>query len=66
MSRLIKLLKLPVNPQIPGMRPMVPADVPQVCKLLNAYLASGASLMNPVRVGQHSFPRTSPLRCRSL
>eukprot|EP01052_Picozoa_sp_SAG31_P002493 SAG31_NODE_88_length_26714_cov_6.972046_17_plen_322_part_00 len=67
MSRLIKLLKLPVNPQIPSIRPMVQADVPQVCKLLNAYLSSGASQMNPVfdeeEVAHWFTPREDVVYC---
>lgn len=38
MSRYLKLQKLPAKPQIPGMRPMEPRDVPTVYKLLNTYL----------------------------
>ena len=47
MSRLIKLLKLPNEPQIPGVRAMTPADVPKVAALLNEYLADGQAKFFP-------------------
>jgi glycylpeptide N-tetradecanoyltransferase len=48
MSRLIKLLKLPNEPQTPGIRQMVEADVPAVTKLLNEYLADGRAKFHPI------------------
>lgn len=48
MSRLIKLLKLPNEPQTPGMRQMVEADVPRVTELLNEYLADGRAKFHPI------------------
>jgi glycylpeptide N-tetradecanoyltransferase len=39
MSRAIKVAKLPDAPQLAGFRPMVAADVPACCALLNAHLA---------------------------
>ena len=48
MSRLIKLLKLPNEPQTPGMRMMVEADVLAVTKLLNEYLADGRAKFHPI------------------
>jgi glycylpeptide N-tetradecanoyltransferase len=47
MSRLIKLLKLPNEPQTPGVRAMVETDVPRVTELLNAYLADGRAKFHP-------------------
>lgn len=38
MARTIKLYKLPDQPQLPGIRPMVKEDVPSACKLLVSYL----------------------------
>ena len=48
MSRLIKLLKLPPNPQTPGIRAMVDSDVPAVTKLLNEYLGNGEAKFFPI------------------
>ena len=48
MSRLIKLLKLPNEPQTPGMRAMVESDVPAVTNLLNEYLADGQAKFHPI------------------
>ena len=67
MSRLIKLLKLPVQPQLVGIRPMVPDDIPQVCALLNAYLGNGKSSMNPIfddeEVDHWFLPREDVIYC---
>lgn len=38
MARYVKLLKLPTDPTIKGLRPMKKSDVSIVCKLLNEYL----------------------------
>lgn len=38
MARYVKLLKLPTEPTIKGLRPMVKGDVPIVSQLLNEYL----------------------------
>jgi len=38
LSRTIKLHSLPAEPSIPGLRPMTPADIPGVHKLLTGYL----------------------------
>jgi glycylpeptide N-tetradecanoyltransferase len=38
MARTIKLFKMPDEPEIPGIRPMVEADIPSACKLLDNYL----------------------------
>eukprot|EP00243_Klebsormidium_subtile_P004122 TRINITY_DN17904_c0_g1_i1.p1 TRINITY_DN17904_c0_g1~~TRINITY_DN17904_c0_g1_i1.p1 ORF type:complete len:192 (-),score=80.11 TRINITY_DN17904_c0_g1_i1:146-682(-) len=38
MARTIKLYKLPEQPLSPGIRPMLPADVPAVTALLTTYL----------------------------
>ena len=38
LSRTIKLYSLPAEPSIPGLRPMTPADIPGVHKLLTGYL----------------------------
>jgi glycylpeptide N-tetradecanoyltransferase len=38
MLRTIKLYKVPDTPQLPGFRPLVAADVPEVTRLLNGYL----------------------------
>jgi glycylpeptide N-tetradecanoyltransferase len=38
MARTIKLYKLPAEPQVPGIRPMVPGDVASACKLVVNYL----------------------------
>ncbi|KAH6561708.1 hypothetical protein BASA62_009647 [Batrachochytrium salamandrivorans] len=39
MARMIRLYKMPEETKIPGLRQMVPADVPQVKKLLEKYLS---------------------------
>jgi hypothetical protein len=38
MARVIKLYRLPASPVTPGLRPLVPGDVPAVTQLLNSYL----------------------------
>merc|ERR1712194_481713 len=38
MARTIKLYKVPEKPQIPGMRQMLPSDVPRVAELITGYL----------------------------
>merc|ERR1712232_1080911 len=38
MARTIKLYKVPETPQLPGMRPMVEADIPRVFELVSGYL----------------------------
>lgn len=40
MARAIKLYRVGATPTIPGLRPMVAADVPAVTRLLTGYLAS--------------------------
>lgn len=42
MKRLVKLYAVPEAPLLPGLRPMVPADVPQCNALLRSYLAKTA------------------------
>ena len=39
MARTLRLYRLPEEPQVPGIRKMVAADVPQSCALLKRYLA---------------------------
>jgi len=38
MTRMVRLYKLPDEPQVPGLRPLEERDVPQACELLMNYL----------------------------
>jgi len=59
MQRLVKLMRLPETPEIPGIRQMETRDVPQVFELLSKYLHKFklAPILTPDEVSHFLLPR---------
>eukprot|EP01116_Phalansterium_solitarium_P016084 TRINITY_DN364_c0_g1_i4.p1 TRINITY_DN364_c0_g1~~TRINITY_DN364_c0_g1_i4.p1 ORF type:complete len:402 (+),score=135.78 TRINITY_DN364_c0_g1_i4:175-1380(+) len=61
----IKLYKLPEKPELAGIRPLQPADVPSACRLLNAHLARYElhAVFSETEFAHQFLPRTDIVAC---